>query len=179
MFIRTERLFLRPGWIEDASELTRAIADEAIVRNLARVPWPYREDHARAWLSLPKDPKLPSLLITLPGEGGRIVGTCGLHREDDAPAIGYWIARDHQGRGYATEAARGLLELARMLGYQRIRSDHFADNPASGRVLRKVGFVPTGRTSRRPSLGRRELSPSVEYVADLDADCFARMPAAA
>lgn len=178
MFIRTQRLFLRPGWAEDAPAMARAIADEGIVRNLARVPWPYREEHARAWLSLPKDPRLPSLLVTLPNEGGRIVGSCGLHEEHGAPAIGYWVARAHQGRGYATEAVRALVGLARVMGYRRVRADHFADNPASGRVLRKCGFVPTGRTSPRPSLARRVLSPSIEYEADL-ADCSARMPEAA
>lgn len=178
MFIRTERLFLRPGWAEDAPDLARAIGDEAIVRNLARVPWPYRQEHARTWLSLPKDPKLPSLLVTLPDEGGRIVGNCGLHEESGGPAIGYWIARAHQGRGYATEAVRALLGLARVVGHRRVRADHFADNPASGRVLRKCGFVPTGRTNPRPSLARGILSPSIEYVAEL-VDCSARMPEAA
>ena len=187
MFIRTEMLFLRPGWAEDAPELAGTIGDEAIVRNLARVPWPYREEHARAWLSLPKDPRLPSLLVTLPGEGGRIVGNCGLHEEEGEPAVGYWIAREHQDRGYATEAARALIGLARVIGHRRVRADHFADNPASGRVLRKCGFVPTGRTSRRPSLARGVRSLSIEYVAELadcpartpDSDCLARMPEAA
>ena len=179
MFIRTERLFLRPGWAEDAPELARAIGDEAIVRNLARVPWPYREEHARAWLSLPKNPRLPSLLVTLPGEGGRIVGNCGLHEDEGEPAIGYWIARGHQGRGFATEAARALVGLARVIGYRRLLSHHFADNPASGRVLRKCGFVPTGRTSHRPSLARGAIVPSVNYVAEIVDDYAARMPAAA
>ena len=47
MFARTERLLLRPGWAEDAPALARAIADEAIVRNLATAPWPYGIDDAR------------------------------------------------------------------------------------------------------------------------------------
>ena len=59
MFLRTERLFLRPAWLEDAPELTRAIGQEPVVRMLARVPWPYREEHARAWIGMAKDPKLP------------------------------------------------------------------------------------------------------------------------
>ena len=179
MFIRTERLFLRPGWLEDAPELARAIGDRAIVRNLARVPWPYREEHAFAWLSLEKDPYLPSFLITLPEEVGRIVGVAGFHEERGDPAIGYWIARQHQGNGYATEAVQALVKLARTLGYSRVRADHFADNPASGRVLRKAGFLPTGCTSHRPSLARESLSPSVEYAAELNEDCANRMPVAA
>ena len=179
MFARTERLLLRPGWAEDAPALAQAIADEAIVRNLARVPWPYREDHARAWLSLPKDHRLPSLLVTLPDEGGRIIGSCGLQAEEREVAIGYWIARGHQGLGYATEAARALVGLARVIGHRRLRSDHFVDNPASGRVLRKCGFVSTGRTTYRPSLARGALAPSVNYVAELEDAFSERMPVAA
>ena len=50
MFIRSERLFLRPGWPEDWQELLSRIADESVVRNLAKAPWPYTADDAR-WRS--------------------------------------------------------------------------------------------------------------------------------
>jgi len=167
MFLRTERLFLRPAWIEDAPELTRAIGHEAVVRMLARVPWPYREEHARAWIAGAKDPYLPSLLITLPGEGGRIVGVCGLHAEEGEIGVGYWIAPGDWGRGYATEALRGLVSLARLAGHKRIVSRHAADNPASGRVLRKAGFRPTGRARPFHSLGRAARVDAPEYALDL------------
>ena len=88
MFLRTERLFLRPAWLEDAPELTRAIGHEPVVRMLARVPWPYREEHARAWIGAPKDARCPSLLITLPERGGRIVGGCGLHQKEGVVEVG-------------------------------------------------------------------------------------------
>jgi RimJ/RimL family protein N-acetyltransferase len=180
MFIRTHRLFLRPGWIEDAPELARAIGDQMIVRNLSRVPWPYRRHHAEAWLSAEKDPFLPSLLVTLPEDGGRIIGVSGLHVDGDSSAFGYWIARGHHGRGYATEAGRAMLELARVLGHRRVRAAHFADNPASGRVLRKLGFTATGRTTSGVSLGRGGVAvPSVEYEAELADESANQMPAAA
>ena len=63
MFARTSRLLLRPGWAEDAPALAKAIADETIVRNLANAPWPYGLAEAEAFLSAPKDPVLPSLLL--------------------------------------------------------------------------------------------------------------------
>ena len=63
MFARTERLLLRPGFPEDAPALAAAIADEAIVRNLAVVPWPYSVKGAEAFLARPRDPVLPALLI--------------------------------------------------------------------------------------------------------------------
>ena len=63
MFARTPRLLLRPGFPEDAPALAAAIADEAIVRNLATAPWPYRMRDAEAFLAKPRDPVLPSFLI--------------------------------------------------------------------------------------------------------------------
>ena len=54
--------------------------------------------------------------------------------------MGYWIARDHWGRGYASEAGRAALEVVRALGHRRVQAGHYVDNPASGRVLRKLGF---------------------------------------
>lgn len=167
MFLRTERLFLRPAWLEDAPELARAIAHEPVVRMLARVPWPYREEHARSWIESQRDPYLPSLLVTLPDDGGRIVGVCGLHEEGGEVEIGYWISPGHWGRGYATEAVRGMLSLARLAGHHRIVSRHAADNPASGRVLRKAGFRPTGRARAFHSLGRAARVEAPEYALDL------------
>ena len=173
MFLRTERLFLRPAWLEDAPELTRAIGHEPVVRMLARVPWPYREEHARAWVAMPKEPRLPSLLVTLPVAGGAIIGGCGLHTSEDRVEVGYWIAPEHWGRGYATEALGGLLSFARAVGHTRIVGRHAADNPASGRVLRKAGFRPTGRARPFRSLGRNARVEAPEYVLDL---CEADMP---
>jgi RimJ/RimL family protein N-acetyltransferase len=180
MFIRTERLFLRPAWIEDAPELARAIRSQAVVRNLSRVPWPYREDDAREWIAREQGSRLPCLLVTLPEQGGRIIGSCGVHGEDGRPTLGYWIAQGHHGRGYATEAGRAVVELARLAGHGRLHADHFVDNPASGRVLRKLGFTATGKTFTRASKGRGgAIAPTVEYVADLDDSSVSQMPAAA
>lgn len=167
MFLRTERLFLRPAWLEDAPELTRAIGHEPVVRMLARVPWPYREEHARAWIERPEERHLPSLLVTLPREGGRIVGGCGLHDQDGRAEVGYWIAPDQWGRGFATEALQGLLTIARLAGHGRLTGRHAADNPASGRVLRKAGFRPTGRARPFHSLGRSVQLDAPEYTLEL------------
>jgi RimJ/RimL family protein N-acetyltransferase len=167
MFLRTERLFLRPAWLEDAPEITRAIGQEPVVRMLSRVPWPYREEHARTWIETTKDLRLPTLLVTLPDEGGRIVGCCGLHEDEGRIEVGYWIDPECWGRGYATEALRGVLSLARVIGHRRIVSRHAADNPASGRVLRKAGFRPTGRARAFHSLGRSARVDAPEYALDL------------
>lgn len=172
MFIRSERLFLRPAWPEDWKELHQAIAEEAILRNLARAPWPYVEEHAQEWVARRQHPMLPEFLVTLPGDHGTmIVGGCGLHQDRGQVELGYWIAREHWGKGYASEAARAVLSVARMLGHRRIFAGHFADNPASGAVLRKVGFRPTGRIRKSFSHARDCEVASIEYVAELAGDC--------
>ena len=156
MFARTERLLLRPGWAEDAPALATAIADEMIVRNLATAPWPYSLRDAEAFLAQPRDPVLPSFLIFERTDGEpRLVGSCGLgRRPSGAVELGYWIARPFWGRGTATEAATALIEIARTMGFTRLEGSHFLDNPASGRVLEKLGFEPLGITAPRMSCAR-------------------------
>ena len=172
MFHRSERLFLRPAWIEDAPAVAAGIAEEAIVRNLARAPWPYTLQSAVDFLSLPQTDDLPRFLLTLPGsDGSQVVGMCGMHfDEDDAVELGYWIGRDWWGRGFATEAARAVIEVARSHGITRVRAGHFVDNPASGKVLRKAGFVPTGKMAKRYSVARGCEVPSVEFELDAAED---------
>ena len=156
MFARTERLLLRPGWAEDAPALAQAIADEAIVRNLATAPWPFALRDAEAFLAAPRDPVLPSFLIYQRTTAApRLVGACGLgRRPSGAVELGYWIARDAWNQGFATEAGRALLAIATALGLQRLEASYFIDNPASGRVLEKLGFAPTGLTAPRYSCAR-------------------------
>jgi RimJ/RimL family protein N-acetyltransferase len=164
MFIRSERLFLRPGWSEDWQDLLTLIADEAVVGNLAGAPWPYTGEDARSFIDQPQDHLLPRFLVTVPGAGGaRLIGGCGLSRRDGEVNLGYWIARSDWGRGYATEAARAVLGLADALGHRRVVASHYIDNAASGRVLEKVGFRRTGRVAERFSKGRGFASPSREY----------------
>src|SRR3546814_1399027 len=62
-----------------------------------------------------------------------------------------------------------MLVLARTLGIPRLTAAHFVDNPASGAVLRKLGFRPTGRRIERASLGRGTPAPTVEYVREVAA----------
>jgi len=156
MFARTERLLLRPGWAEDAPALARAIADEQVVRNLATAPWPFALQDAEAFLAAPRDPAMPSFLITERTDGEpRIVGACGLgRRPSGAVEMGYWIARPHWGKGFATEASLALIDIARTLKLPRLEASHFIDNPASGRVLEKLGFVATGLSAARYSCAR-------------------------
>ncbi|MFC3173178.1 GNAT family N-acetyltransferase [Novosphingobium bradum] len=183
MFFRSERLFLRPGWPEDWADLFRQIADAAIVHNLARAPWPYGAGDARAFAALPQDRRFPHFFITLPqtSGGAELIGCIGLHpgagaasgepgqvpESEHPPELGYWIARERWGQGYATEAGRAVLAIARTLGHRLVRANHFVDNAASGRVLAKLGFRPTGACEPRFSVGRGEMAPAQVHLLHL------------
>ena len=171
MFHRTERLLLRPAWPEDWEMILWGIGEERVVRNLARAPWPYLADHAREFAAGAQDPRFPAFLLTLPeSQGSRLIGCAGLGETSTGAELGYWIARPHWGQGYATEGARGVLEVARLLGHERIEAGHYLDNPASGKVLRKLGFQPSGRVKPRDCLARGEAQPCALYALDLGAE---------
>jgi RimJ/RimL family protein N-acetyltransferase len=162
MFARTERLLLRPGWTQDAAALFEAIADESIVRNLASAPWPYAMADAESFLATDRDPDTPAVLIfRRTGGAPQLVGTIGIGRRPGGEReLGYFIARPFWGRGYATEAGRAMIAFARdSLRLARLNAGYFTDNSASGRVLEKLGFTPTGVIVPRYSAGRREAAP--------------------
>lgn len=157
MFARTPRLTLRPGWPEDAPALARAIAHREVAFRLARLPWPYTVEHAEAWLGAEHGPDdVPLLIFAHDGDAPELIGGTGLHPQGKELEIGYWLTPSAWGRGYATEAGRAVVDMARhALGRKRLVSGHFLDNPASGRVLRKLGFEQTG-VEKRECLARGE-----------------------
>lgn len=173
MFARTERLLLRPIWPEDASALYEAVADESIVRNLAQAPWPYTPCDAAQFAALEHDVMHPNFMLMLRTDGApKLVGSCGLAHRDGEVELGYWLARPFWGRGLITEAARAVVSVARALGHRKLVSGHFIDNPASGRVLRKIGFRPLGRCEQRYSAGRGDTVSCALYelpIAGADA----------
>ena len=171
MFARTERLLLRPSWAEDASEIYATIADERIVRNLSRAPWPYALEDAQEFVAREAHIHFPNFMLMQRTDGApRLVGTCGLGEHEDGVELGYWIAQPFWGLGYATEAARAVVGIARALGHSKLVGRHFIDNPASGRVLRKTGFRATGRVEMLQSRGRTEPAPCAIYEQDLDGE---------
>jgi len=171
MFARTRRLFLRPAWPEDAEALVRVMGHEEIVRNLGTAPWPFGIEDARARIA--RDATTPpheaSCLIFLRTEGApELVGCVGFGRWNDRvgfPEIGFNVAREHWGKGIAYEAGCAILEMAFLgVGYDVLGAGHYVDNPASGHVLAKLGFEPTGEVLPYPCLARGCDVDSVEYT---------------
>ena len=171
MFIRTRRLFLRPAWAEDARAVHAAVASWDIAKHLARVPWPYTLADAEAFVGgRVLAPGETSFLIfaRTPGDP-MLVGSIGFGRGPEAE-LGYWIAYDHWDCGYATEAGQAVLALAfEGLRLPALTAAHFTDNPASGAVLRKLGFRETGEVAHRPCRARGDDVPAVEYRLTRDA----------
>ena len=170
MFVLTRRLVLRPAWAEEAEELHVAIAHEAVAMKLSRLPWPYTLDDARGWLDQPRDAGAPSFQIYERANGFRLIGGIGV--DIDGPhgghELGYWLTPDAWGRGYCTEAGRAVLETVReTLRLDRLVSGHWVDNPASGRVLTKLGFVPTGQVEKRHCLAQGREVDCATYTLDL------------
>lgn len=183
MFARTERLLLRPSWPEDAQELHTVIADESIVRNLAQAPWPYTIEEAVRFATTNHDACYPAFLLMLRTDGApRLIGACGIGEHDGQAELGYWIGRPYWGLGFATEASRAVIDIARAIGHKKLVASHFTDNPASGRVLRKLGFTHSGKTAQRHSKGRNASMTCALYEKAIgdgsEANDVARMGAA-
>ncbi len=159
--LATERLSLRRPNDRDVDAIVGVVGDWEVARRLARVPHPYGPTDARFFL----DHVVPAewvWAVTLRGSD-TLLGAIGLTPEEgaDAAELGYWISPTHWGSGIATEAARAVVAFGfESLGLPVLTSGYFEDNPPSGRVLRKLGFVETGRVMR-PCLAAGGEVPSI------------------
>ena len=174
--LTTDRLRLRPPGAGDADAIHRLVNDWGIVRMLSQLPFPYPRTLADEWIAsvsaqLAAD-QAHHFVVLLPAEGGddTVIGCVGL-RLDAAPGrgdLGYWIGRRFWGQGFAREAAGrvatwGLANLA----IERLVAVAAADNPASGAVLRRIGFRETG-TGTQHFAARGAEHPTVLFEADRD-----------
>ncbi|MDR3508113.1 MAG: GNAT family N-acetyltransferase [Caulobacteraceae bacterium] len=157
--IETRRLALRAPCMSDATRLALLANDFDIARMTTRMPYPYRQEDAEAFLGRMETldhAREAAFVIEHEDEGA--IGVIALHPSDSfAPEIGYWLGRAYWGRGFATEAAAAVLAWTKSRwGRRALVSGHFADNPASGRVLEKAGFLYTGEVLPRHSEARGE-----------------------
>jgi RimJ/RimL family protein N-acetyltransferase len=161
--ITTPRLTLRAPGNGDADRIAALANDIDIARMTTSMPHPYSRADAEAFLARAQSVD-PTREVTFAIDDGRdgLIGVVGLFPHDQlGPEIGYWIGRDYWGQGYATEAASAaLLWAGADWGRRVVMSGHFADNPASGRVLEKAGFLYTGEIQSRRSTARGVAAPT-------------------
>ncbi len=140
--LRTERLLLRPLRRTDAPAIAAMAGDARVAQKLADIALPFDEAAARRWLK----PTWMDVRLGIEREG-QLIGSISYHYAFGAVGgLGYWLGAEHWGKGYASEAACAVVRYGFAQDHmQRFLSAHFVDNPASGRVLDKLGFRPFGR----------------------------------
>ena len=154
----TERLLLRPPEEGDASSIASYLSEWEVAKNLSTPPHPYREEHALAYIAAARSSRADGRgyrFSICRRHDGMLMGITGLQvKENGATELGYWIGKPFWGAGYATEAARRLVDFAfGELRLEQLVAGWFFDNPGSGRVLEKAGFVYDGMDERN-SLAR-------------------------
>jgi RimJ/RimL family protein N-acetyltransferase len=144
--LETARLKLRPYTEADIAELLPLIGTQQVAATTLRIAHPYTEQDARDFLKLAQEPGRLWLAITLRSDGHQIGGiglrVDGQHQHAE---LGYWLGVPYWGQGYAAEASREMLRYGfEDLGLHRIFASHFKHNPASGKILLKLGMRHEG-----------------------------------
>ncbi len=142
--LKTERLVLRPPQRADAKAIAALADDRRVAENLRRIPHPYTLADAQTFLETAGASNEELVLVITVAD--TIIGSCGIAQSRDAhPEIGYWLGVPFWGNGYATEAARALIDHGfRDRGHSMLLGAARVSNPASRRVLEKCGFEWTG-----------------------------------
>ena len=146
----TARFLLRPFTLADADDVTRIVSDREVAATTLNIPHPYEPGMAAAWIATHADGlhrQSPVVFAVTRRDGDELVGAIGLSLEPEhhRAELGYWVARAAWGQGVCTEAARAVLQYGfGVLGLERIFAHHFAGNPASGRVMQKLGMRHEG-----------------------------------
>jgi RimJ/RimL family protein N-acetyltransferase len=176
----TQRLILRAPMLSDVQDVVRILNDFDVAKNLTLVPIPFTEEQFRSRLveiERARRAGAEFLFAVTRAMDGSFIGMCGVERlETDVWELGYWYGKPFWRQGYATEAARAVMRFAfDDLGAMMLTAGWFVDNPASGRVLEKLGFVGTG-TMQRHCVSRGAEVASNRML--LTRDEFARKKAA-
>ena len=142
--IETERLMLRKPTLADVRAIAHLANDRRIAENTRRLPHPYTQEHAVEFVrAMANEPRETVFLIE---ENHTPIGVVGIDwRETDAPELGYWLGVEYWGRGFATEAARAVIDFTfEEFGIEHLISGARVTNPSSRNILEKCGFQWSG-----------------------------------
>jgi RimJ/RimL family protein N-acetyltransferase len=165
MEIRTASLVLRVPELADARRISLLAGDYHIASMTGTIPHPYNEQMAAKWITSVRRGE-EGLVFAIALEG-QVIGCAGYRRLDALHAeLGYWIGKPYWGCGYATEAATALIKHGfEVDGLAYLTAGHFADNPASERVIEKLGFARV-ETARRDCAARGDKALCAIYQLD-------------
>jgi ribosomal-protein-alanine N-acetyltransferase len=148
--LETKRLLLRPFAMADAKDVQRLAGDRAIADTTLSIPHPYGDGMAEEWISTHQETfdqeKGVTFAITRKPDGV-LLGAISLMdiSKGHQAELGYWVGKPHWNQGYCTEAASAVLRYGfSVLGLIRIHAHFLTRNPASGRVMQKLGMRHEG-----------------------------------
>lgn len=135
--------------LSDAPRVQQLAGDKAIAATTSLIPHPYPDGEAERWISAHAASfaaGASARFAITRRDDHLLIGAIGLeiHPKHNRAEVGYWVGQEYWGQGYATEALRAILTYGFSLGLHRIWAEHFAHNPASGRVMQKVGMSHEG-----------------------------------
>ena len=155
---QTERLLLRPWREDDAEALFKYASDPEVGPRAGWPPHKSVEESLEIIRTVFHSDTNWAIELKETGEAIGCVGylpasASNLKISEDQAELGYWIARPYWGQGICTEAMRMIVDYCfNEKGFTTLWGDYFLDNPASGRVMEKCGFVDTGEETRCPKL---------------------------
>lgn len=140
----TERLILSQLEEKDIPFIVELLQHRIFSDLTSNIPYPYVENDARSWVKMSKEAfgNNAGYMFAIRNKKGQIIGAIGLHdRDDDKAELGYWIGIPYWNKGYVTEAAKAIIDFGfDELKLNKIFATHFPHNPASGRIMEKVGM---------------------------------------
>jgi RimJ/RimL family protein N-acetyltransferase/ubiquinone/menaquinone biosynthesis C-methylase UbiE len=148
--IQTQRLILRPFTLADAPDVQRLAGSRIIAARTLLIPHPYEDAMAEEWIATHPAAFENGIAVNFAialRESGELCGAIGLgiDKVNHNAEMGYWIGTPYWGQGYCTEAAKAVLQYGfEVLGLHRIHAVYFSHNPASGRVMQKIGMSYEG-----------------------------------
>ena len=158
--IPTERLILSELKGKDIPFIVQYLQHRIFSDLTSNIPHPYLESDAASWLKMSKEAfdNHTGYTFAIRNKEGQIMGAIGLHdRDDDKAELGYWIGIPYWNKGLVTEAAQAVLDFGfKKLEFNKIFATHFLHNPASGRIMEKIGM-------KQEAVLKQEMKKDGEY----------------